>query len=232
MIFRGSFSRHTRDALYIYRAECLYRTGPLESSGRRTKPDYIDGAKGDSIHSTEAPPAVTRSALRRRRKEKKREKFYSAPGKIIPIFTAQKSMTHCRVPPEPSARARALNERPLFHSIGRCVRVEERQRPHTTYTSRKISQIVSFVLSQQLPRTEPLETIRVVLLTRKLTFYSHQRIIWLSREFPKSAIPKDPRSVSEGPTRLAQGSMRDLRRLLHRPRSAQASRRTTTAARA
>ncbi|GBP70924.1 hypothetical protein EVAR_97771_1 [Eumeta japonica] len=33
-------------------------------------------------------------------------------------------MTHCRVPPEPSARARARNERFLFHSIGRCVRIE------------------------------------------------------------------------------------------------------------
>ncbi|GBP51664.1 hypothetical protein EVAR_48287_1 [Eumeta japonica] len=43
-------------------------------------------------------------------------------------------MTHCRVPPEPSVRARARNESSLFHSIGRCVRVEERQRPHTTYT--------------------------------------------------------------------------------------------------
>ncbi|GBP55786.1 hypothetical protein EVAR_50202_1 [Eumeta japonica] len=43
-------------------------------------------------------------------------------------------MIHCRVPPEPSVRARARNERSLFHSIGRCVRVEERQRPHTTYT--------------------------------------------------------------------------------------------------
>ncbi|GBP65531.1 hypothetical protein EVAR_98152_1 [Eumeta japonica] len=43
-------------------------------------------------------------------------------------------MTHCRVPPEPSVRARERNERSLFHSIGRCVRVEERQRPHTTYT--------------------------------------------------------------------------------------------------
>ncbi|GBP47598.1 hypothetical protein EVAR_30312_1 [Eumeta japonica] len=28
-------------------------------------------------------------------------------------------MTHCRVPSEPSARARARNERSLFHSIGR-----------------------------------------------------------------------------------------------------------------
>ncbi|GBP41488.1 hypothetical protein EVAR_24406_1 [Eumeta japonica] len=44
-------------------------------------------------------------------------------------------MSHCRVPPEPSVRARAWNERSLFHSIGRCVRVEERQRPHTPYTS-------------------------------------------------------------------------------------------------
>ncbi|GBP26525.1 hypothetical protein EVAR_86027_1 [Eumeta japonica] len=43
-------------------------------------------------------------------------------------------MTHCRVPPELSVRARARNERFLFDSIGRCVRVEERQRPHTTYT--------------------------------------------------------------------------------------------------
>ncbi|GBP47076.1 hypothetical protein EVAR_29679_1 [Eumeta japonica] len=43
-------------------------------------------------------------------------------------------MTHCHVPPEPSVRARARNERFLFHPIGRCVRVEERQRPHTTYT--------------------------------------------------------------------------------------------------
>ncbi|GBP74158.1 hypothetical protein EVAR_53348_1 [Eumeta japonica] len=43
-------------------------------------------------------------------------------------------MTHCPVPPEPSVRARARNERSLFHSIGRCVRVEERQRPHTTCT--------------------------------------------------------------------------------------------------
>ncbi|GBP37527.1 hypothetical protein EVAR_28779_1 [Eumeta japonica] len=43
-------------------------------------------------------------------------------------------MTHCRVPPEPSVRARARNERSLFHSIGQCVRIEERQRPHTTYT--------------------------------------------------------------------------------------------------
>ncbi|GBP70394.1 hypothetical protein EVAR_45661_1 [Eumeta japonica] len=42
-------------------------------------------------------------------------------------------MTHCRVPPEPSVQARARNERPLFHSMGRCVRVEERQRLHTTY---------------------------------------------------------------------------------------------------
>ncbi|GBP16858.1 hypothetical protein EVAR_13238_1 [Eumeta japonica] len=47
---------------------------------------------------------------------------------------ARKSMTHCRVPPEPSVRARPRNERPLFHSIGRFVRVEERQQPHTTYT--------------------------------------------------------------------------------------------------
>ncbi|GBP62860.1 hypothetical protein EVAR_44715_1 [Eumeta japonica] len=38
------------------------------------------------------------------------------------------------VPPEPSVRARTQNVRSLFHSIGRCVRVEERQRPHTTYT--------------------------------------------------------------------------------------------------
>ncbi|GBP67742.1 hypothetical protein EVAR_40513_1 [Eumeta japonica] len=45
-----------------------------------------------------------------------------------------KSMTHCRVPPEPSVRARARNERYLFHSIGRCVQEEERQRPHTTHT--------------------------------------------------------------------------------------------------
>ncbi|GBP75245.1 hypothetical protein EVAR_45444_1 [Eumeta japonica] len=44
-------------------------------------------------------------------------------------------MTHCRVPPEPSVRARARNERSLFHSIGRCDRVEERQRPHATYTA-------------------------------------------------------------------------------------------------
>ncbi|GBP21282.1 hypothetical protein EVAR_11677_1 [Eumeta japonica] len=43
-------------------------------------------------------------------------------------------MTHCRVPPGPSVRARAWNERSFFHSMGRCVRVEERQRPHTTYT--------------------------------------------------------------------------------------------------
>ncbi|GBP27370.1 hypothetical protein EVAR_18847_1 [Eumeta japonica] len=42
-------------------------------------------------------------------------------------------MTHCRVPPEPSVRARARNERCLFHSIGRCVRVEERQRPHNLH---------------------------------------------------------------------------------------------------
>ncbi|GBP35922.1 Protein pellino [Eumeta japonica] len=47
---------------------------------------------------------------------------------------ARKSMTHCRVPLEPSVRARVRNELSLFHSIGRCVRVEERQRPHTTYT--------------------------------------------------------------------------------------------------
>ncbi|GBP62020.1 hypothetical protein EVAR_46049_1 [Eumeta japonica] len=52
----------------------------------------------------------------------------------IPKLHARKSMTHCRVPPEPSVRARARNERSLFHSIDRCVRVEERQRPHTTYT--------------------------------------------------------------------------------------------------
>ncbi|GBP08397.1 hypothetical protein EVAR_77104_1 [Eumeta japonica] len=43
-------------------------------------------------------------------------------------------MTHCRVPLVPSVRARARNKRSLFHSIGRCVRVEEKQRPHTTYT--------------------------------------------------------------------------------------------------
>ncbi|GBP90869.1 Sphingomyelin phosphodiesterase 4 [Eumeta japonica] len=49
-------------------------------------------------------------------------------------FMHKKSMTHCRAPPEPSERAMARNERFLFHSIGRCVRVEERQRPHTTYT--------------------------------------------------------------------------------------------------
>ncbi|GBP75377.1 hypothetical protein EVAR_34743_1 [Eumeta japonica] len=42
-------------------------------------------------------------------------------------------MTLCRVPSEPSARARAWDERSLFHSIGPFVRVEERQRPHTTY---------------------------------------------------------------------------------------------------
>ncbi|GBP20978.1 hypothetical protein EVAR_9549_1 [Eumeta japonica] len=30
-------------------------------------------------------------------------------------------MTHCRVPPEPSVRARARNERSLFHSVGRCL---------------------------------------------------------------------------------------------------------------
>ncbi|GBP17807.1 Probable protein phosphatase 2C T23F11.1 [Eumeta japonica] len=47
---------------------------------------------------------------------------------------ARKSMSHCRIPPEPSVRARTRNERSLFNSIGRCVRVEERQRPHTTYT--------------------------------------------------------------------------------------------------
>ncbi|GBP69739.1 hypothetical protein EVAR_48766_1 [Eumeta japonica] len=47
--------------------------------------------------------------------------------------THEKSMT-CRVPPEPSVRVKSRNERFLFHSIGRCVRVEERQRPHTTYT--------------------------------------------------------------------------------------------------
>ncbi|GBP35042.1 hypothetical protein EVAR_75245_1 [Eumeta japonica] len=44
-------------------------------------------------------------------------------------------MTHCRVPPEPSVRARAQIERSLCHSVDRCVRVEERQRPHTTYTA-------------------------------------------------------------------------------------------------
>ncbi|GBP24806.1 hypothetical protein EVAR_14139_1 [Eumeta japonica] len=62
--------------------------------------------------------------------------------KLMPLYFdnderrlhAQKSVTHYPVPPEPSARARARNERSLFHSIGRCVRVEERQRPHTTYT--------------------------------------------------------------------------------------------------
>ncbi|GBP67443.1 hypothetical protein EVAR_49337_1 [Eumeta japonica] len=43
-------------------------------------------------------------------------------------------MTHYRVPPKPSVRAKVQNERSLFHAIGRCVRVEERQRPHTTYT--------------------------------------------------------------------------------------------------
>ncbi|GBP83587.1 Transmembrane protein 181 [Eumeta japonica] len=47
-------------------------------------------------------------------------------------------MTHCRVPPEPSARARARNKRSLFHSIGRCVRVEERQQPNTTYTTQHL----------------------------------------------------------------------------------------------
>ncbi|GBP14838.1 hypothetical protein EVAR_91993_1 [Eumeta japonica] len=40
-------------------------------------------------------------------------------------------MTHCRVPPEPASE-RGTSD--LFHFIGRCVRVEERQRPHTTYT--------------------------------------------------------------------------------------------------
>ncbi|GBO98345.1 hypothetical protein EVAR_24_1 [Eumeta japonica] len=47
-------------------------------------------------------------------------------------------MTHCRVPPEPSVRVRAQNERSLFHSISRCVLVEERQRPHTTYTQARV----------------------------------------------------------------------------------------------
>ncbi|GBP20215.1 hypothetical protein EVAR_82088_1 [Eumeta japonica] len=54
---------------------------------------------------------------------------------------ARKSMTHCRVPHEPRVRARARNERPLFHSIGRCVRVEKSQRPHTTYTSTVLSTV-------------------------------------------------------------------------------------------
>ncbi|GBP94359.1 Immediate early response 3-interacting protein 1 [Eumeta japonica] len=43
-------------------------------------------------------------------------------------------MTHCRVPPEPSVRARARNERFLFHSIGRCVRVRERESGRTQPT--------------------------------------------------------------------------------------------------
>ncbi|GBP19672.1 hypothetical protein EVAR_75644_1 [Eumeta japonica] len=47
-------------------------------------------------------------------------------------------MTHCHVPPEPSVRAKARNKRSLFYSIGRCVRVEERQQPHTTYTIRTL----------------------------------------------------------------------------------------------
>ncbi|GBP05294.1 hypothetical protein EVAR_76739_1 [Eumeta japonica] len=54
--------------------------------------------------------------------------------KLMHAGCTQKSMSHCRVPPEPSVRARARNERSLFHSIDRCVREEERQRPHTTYT--------------------------------------------------------------------------------------------------
>ncbi|GBP36642.1 hypothetical protein EVAR_35226_1 [Eumeta japonica] len=51
-------------------------------------------------------------------------------------------MTHCRVPSEPSESgtiegtiglsARLVTHLSLFHSIGRCVRAEERQRPHTT----------------------------------------------------------------------------------------------------
>ncbi|GBP10448.1 hypothetical protein EVAR_76315_1 [Eumeta japonica] len=48
--------------------------------------------------------------------------------------TNEKALLICRVTSEPSVRARARNERSLFHSIGRCVREEERQRPHTTYT--------------------------------------------------------------------------------------------------
>ncbi|GBP71602.1 hypothetical protein EVAR_10815_1 [Eumeta japonica] len=57
-------------------------------------------------------------------------------------------MIHCHVPPEPSVRARAWkterHDRPKrsacdasisFHSIGRCIRVEERQRQRTTYTA-------------------------------------------------------------------------------------------------
>ncbi|GBP96170.1 hypothetical protein EVAR_98226_1 [Eumeta japonica] len=45
-----------------------------------------------------------------------------------------KSMTHCRVPPEPSVSERARNERSLpLHRPMRPSR--KRQRPHTTYTS-------------------------------------------------------------------------------------------------
>ncbi|GBP60728.1 hypothetical protein EVAR_47466_1 [Eumeta japonica] len=52
-------------------------------------------------------------------------------------------MTHCRVPSDSSVRARARNERSVFHSMGRCVRVEKRQRPHTyTPTVRALSDVV------------------------------------------------------------------------------------------
>ncbi|GBP92719.1 hypothetical protein EVAR_66040_1 [Eumeta japonica] len=58
----------------------------------------------------------------------------SSPSYKTWLLHTQKSMTHCRVPSQPSVRARARNERSLFHSIVRRVRVEERQRLHTTFT--------------------------------------------------------------------------------------------------
>ncbi|GBP65118.1 hypothetical protein EVAR_5264_1 [Eumeta japonica] len=77
-------------------------------------------------------------------------------------------MTHCRVPPEPSVRARARDKRlrgtigksvrlmthlSLIHSIGRCVRVEEeRQRQHTTYTYNNYGRVVG---QQNRPACKP-----------------------------------------------------------------------------
>ncbi|GBP55386.1 hypothetical protein EVAR_45708_1 [Eumeta japonica] len=65
-------------------------------------------------------------------------------------------MTHCRVPSEPSVPVRARNKRSLFHSIGRCVREEERQRPHTTYTLRSGR---DWSVAEELPVAEELYSI-------------------------------------------------------------------------
>ncbi|GBP48232.1 hypothetical protein EVAR_96821_1 [Eumeta japonica] len=50
-------------------------------------------------------------------------------------------MTHCRVPLEPSVRARARTERSLFHSIGRCDQVEERDSGRTQPTRELFCQL-------------------------------------------------------------------------------------------